>query len=131
MATDSTAAVQAALYGVLAADAGLSALNAGVYDHVPAGASFPYVTLGEMTAKPLGESGCDIVAALHVHSRAPGMKEAREVLSALDAALDGADFIVAGHSLVLCRRTDSETRIETDGITRRGTARFRIVTDSI
>lgn len=133
MGVDSAAAVQAALYGVLTEDAALMALAAGgVFDHVPAGTAFPYVALGGIAAETFGTqdaSGNDLVVTLHVYSRVPGMRETQALLAALHDALHWAEFAVAGQALVLCRHLGSETRLEDDGVTRHGIARFRVVTE--
>ena len=68
MTQDSAWAAQAALYAALCAHAPLTAqLAAGagsVFDHVPQGAAFPYIVLGDMRAAPLETQdggGCDIL----------------------------------------------------------------------
>jgi hypothetical protein len=136
MPQDSSWAVQAAVYSRLCADAGLTALLAAgvdsVFDHVPQGSAFPYIALGNLSARPMetqGGGGYDITLDIHCYSRALGMKEARGIMSAIAAVLHDADFSVSGQNLILCRMTEQETTLEPDGETRHGLQRFTIITE--
>lgn len=136
MPQDSLWPVQAAIYGVLAGDAGLAALLANgadsVFDHVPQASAFPYIVLGESAAQPLETQeggGCDMTVDIHAYSRALGMKEAKAIIAAVSAALHDRNFTVIGQRLVLCRLQSQQLRQE--GETRHGISRFRIVTEPV
>ncbi|MDD9901048.1 MAG: DUF3168 domain-containing protein [Alphaproteobacteria bacterium] len=127
--------VQAAVHGVLAADTALTTQLASgansVCDHVPQDHSFPYISFGEMrlTAEETqGFSGMETVMAIEAYSRAAGGKELEHILAAVHAALDDASFVVTGQTLVMCRHVDTAVSAP-DGDVRRGTIRFRIVTE--
>ncbi len=138
MPQDSCWAVQAAVYGRLSGNAGVTALlaagAAGVFDHMPQSSVFPYIALGDMAARPeetQSGGGYDITLDIHCYSRALGMKQSRAIRAAVSAALHEADFAVTGQSLVLCRLERQETRLEADGETRHGVLRFRIITEPL
>lgn len=128
--------VQKAVYARLSSVSAVTDLLAqgedSVCDHVLSGSAFPYIAFGAMQSEPLetaAAGGRDILLTLHVFSRQPGFKETRAVMAAVHAALHDADFSVTGQNLVLCLETGSETVLEQDGETRRGTMRFRILTE--
>lgn len=136
MSADSQLGVQRGVYEVLGADQDLvSILAAGaesIYDHVPKNSGFPYVVLGESRAAPfdsMGSSGLDQVIALRVFSRYKGMKELKDAMSAIYAALHDTDIQVDNQNLVLLRFEAGETRLEGDGMTRQGVMRFRVITE--
>lgn len=126
--------LQKAIYGTLAADAPLLALLGGarIYDDVPRGAAFPYVTFGPNTTRDWStgtEVGSEHVLTLRVWSRAGGEKEAHVVLEAMRAALHEASLTLTGHRLVSLRHETSDTVREADGETCQGIARFRALTE--
>lgn len=134
MSADSGFAVQAAIYERLSGSAELAGLVTGVYDHVPQGAAFPYVAVGGVSARPFdtqGSSGVEMSVALHVFSRAAGLRETHAILAALHEALHEAQFGVEGHVLILCRAAGAEAFLSGDGMTRQGTARFHIIAERI
>ena len=108
MNIDSQWQVQSAVAAHLSADSGVTGLLAdgvsGIYDHVPRNSEFPYLVIGEMRTRPLGAqdlAGSDILLSIHSWSRYEGAKELRGLMAAVRDALDGADFAVSGHRLVL------------------------------
>jgi hypothetical protein len=136
MSSDSNWTVQAGVFSQLTGTPALTALLAagagGIFDHVPAGAAFPYVVLGEMASSPLdtaGVSGNEISLAIHAYSRKTGMQQVRAIMQAVYDSLHDADFAVTGQSLVLCRCKGSSTQLGDDGLTRHGTQHFRIITE--
>lgn len=138
MTQDSAWAVQAAVYAALCAHPPLTAqLAAGansVFDHVPQGAAFPYIVLGDMQAAPLetqGGGGYDITLDVLAFSKGAGMKEVKNVMSAVFDALHGHPPAAAGQTVVLCELAQAEAALLQDGETRRGRQRFRIVTEPL
>lgn len=126
--------LQKAIYGKLVADAGLLAALGGarVYDDVPRGAPFPYVTFGPATARDWStgtEAGTEHHIALRVWSKAGGEREVHLVLEAIRLALHEAALAITGHRLVSLRHDMSDTGRATDGETYAGVARFRAVTE--
>ena len=137
MTIDSQWAVQQAILTVLQTDSGLTALLAGgsasVYDHVPQSSAYPYIAIGEATARP-GEADNndgDIMAqtvTIHSWSRHRGMKEVKEIMGEVVGALNRASLSVTGFNVLESRFEFSETFMDPDTITRHGVQRFRITT---
>ncbi len=136
MTTDSGWALQAGLYAHLTATSVLTSQLAdganSILDHVPGGTPFPYIVLGEMTSKPSDThtfSGNDAVVTLHVFSRVKGLQETKNILSAIHDAVHNADIPVEDHTLVLCQHQQTDVFLESDGLTRHGVIRFRMITE--
>lgn len=126
--------LQAAVYASLIADAALSALLGGarVYDDVPRGAQYPYVSFGPSTARDWStgtEAGDEHTLILHVWTRSAGHRDAHRIMTALRDRLHGANLALPSHTLVNLRHETSEARRERGGEAYRGVVRFRAVTE--
>ena len=127
-------ALRAAIRDALATDGAVTALLGGarVYDEVPRGAAFPYVTLGEARVTDYsagGEPGEEHQLTLHAWSQQGGHREAHLIAGALLQALDDAPLSLAGHRLVNLRFAVADVRREADGRTYHALVRFRAVTE--
>lgn len=136
MGADSQLDVQKAIWEVLCADQDivniLAAGAEGIYDHVPKNSVFPYIVLGEVRALPFDSmlaKGMEQVITLRIFSHYKGMKEVKEIMSAIHAALHDADIQIANQNLVLLRLESCETRLDSGGLARQGVMRFRIITE--
>lgn len=105
MSYGSAAALQAAVYQALLADAALQALVGGaIYDAVPPGTTTgTYVSLGPEDARDASDKTGD--GATHdfvvsVITDAAGFAQAKEVAAAISDALVGADLVLARGALV-------------------------------
>ena len=79
---DSSWALQQAIYTALTGDSTLMAMITGVHDHVPQETAFPYVTIGESTARDwrtVGRKGAEATLILHAWSRSRGRKQAKQI----------------------------------------------------
>jgi hypothetical protein len=126
--------LQKAVHAVLVADAALSAMLGGshVYDDVPRGQAYPYVTFGQSTERDWstgGEDGREHLLTLHVWSRARGHKETLEIMAALRAALHDRALALGGFRLVNIRHEYSDAQRDADAETYHGTIRYRAVTE--
>ena len=126
--------LQKAIYAVLVDDVALVALlgSGRVYDDVPRGAPFPYVTFGPSTTRDWStgtERGAEHLLTLRTWSKAGGEKETHEILEAVRAALHETSLSLDGHRLVSLRHEMSDTTRGADGETYQGVARFRAVTE--
>ena len=124
--------LQQAVHARLAADTAVLALlgDARVYDDVPRGAAFPYVSLAAFTARDWAtgtEPGTEITFTVHAWSRGAGHKGPHLIAEAVRGALHDQALALADHHLVNLRHESSETRRERDGDTYRVIARFRAV----
>lgn len=134
IATQPHAEVQQAIYDRLTGDATLGALIAGVFDHVPEGTAYPYVTLGEVITTPdnrHGGFGRSVVATLHVWTQARGFAEALAIEARLVELLDHQALPLAGHHTVSVRYEFSQTLTDPapPGDIRHIPIRFRITTE--
>jgi hypothetical protein len=129
-------ALQKAMHAVLTANAAVTALLGGprIYDDVPRGADFPYLTFGLSTERDWstgGEEGDEHIVTLHVWSQAAGRKETHEIIGAVRAALHDQPLLLTDHRLVNLRHEFSDARREPDGETYHGIVRLRAVTEPL
>lgn len=126
--------LQKAVYGALVANADLAAVLGGarIYDEVPRGATFPYITVGATTTRDWStgtEEGAEHTLTLTAWSKSPGAREVHLALDAVRAALSEAALSISGQRLVNMRHETSDVVRERDGETWQGIARFRAVTE--
>ncbi|MFN3744472.1 MAG: DUF3168 domain-containing protein [Hyphomicrobiaceae bacterium] len=124
--------LQQAVHAKLAADAVVLALlgSARIYDDVPQGATFPYLSLAGFTARDWAtgtEPGAEVIFTINAWSRGAGHREAHLLAGAVRAALHDATLTLTSHHLVNLRHEASETRRARDGDTYRISSRFRAV----
>lgn len=134
MSTPSSSSVlQAAIMTALSADAAFQALVAArIYDDVPRGAIFPYVTLGQSQVKDWStgtETGEEHILTVHIWSRYGGRREAFEIAAAVRRILHDQSVPVPGYNLINLRQELLETRRDPDGETYHGIIRLRAVVE--
>ncbi len=124
--------IQKAVYGVLIADSGIQAQvgsTARVYDHVPQGSTFPYITLGVGIA--IDESTFSKFGQVHTididcWSRYRGFQEIKDIMTAVNDALHEAVLTAAGFVVAGIIQTFSQAINDPDGLTRHGIQRFDV-----
>lgn len=126
--------VQKAIYAKLTEDSALIALLGGerIYDEVPRGAAFPYVTFGPSTTRDWStgtESGAEHLITIRAWSKSGGQKQVHLLLDAIRAALHETALTITGQRLVSFRHETSDAMRGADGETYQGIARFRAVTE--
>lgn len=123
-------AAQQIIYTALAGNVG-----ATVYDAVPElppgnpTANFPFVVISDCATDPFDNDstrGQDVMAELHVWSRAEGMLECKTIMGAIYAILHQQSFSLAGYSVLDSLCVDTTTMTEDDGETRHGVVRYRL-----
>lgn len=83
--------IQGGMFRLLEADTTLTGMVTGIYDVVPTGSSFPYVTMGqvqEVAANTLTHIGRECNATVHVWSRSGGFQEAIAIADRIVLDLD-------------------------------------------
>ena len=124
-------ALQEAIYTRLSNDSTLTSTHgASVYDEVPEGSSFPYVTIGETTTVDYSTKdsiGSDQTLMLHVWSQYRGAKETKNIMDRLHDLLHDYSLSVTGANLINLRYEFSDLIRDPDGITRHGVIRFRAI----
>ena len=128
--------LEKAIHGTLTSDTEVITLLGGarVYDDVPRGAEFPYLTFGQSTARDWStdsEGGSEHIVTLNVWSRHAGEREVHLIMAAVRDALHGADLAIAGHRLINSRHEASEASRDPDGETYHGIVRFRAVLEPV
>ncbi len=128
--------LQQAIHAKLSVDATVLARLDGprIFDDVPQGSAFPYVTLAAFTARDWAsgtEPGTEISFTIHVWSRGAGHKQSHQIADAVREALHDASLTLSDHTLVNLRHESSDTRRERDGDTYRAILRFRAVLEPI
>lgn len=126
--------LQKAIYQALRSDAALVALLGGakVYDDVPQGAEFPYLTFGQSSARDWStgtEAGHEHVLTLHVWSRAAGRRQIHAIMGTVETVLHDKSLALSGHRLINMRHEFSDARRDPDGDTYHGVVRYRAVTE--
>ena len=102
-----------------------------VYDDVPQGTKFPYVVVGEGDSVSYDDdcnTGADSDVTIHVWSRYPGRKEAKQILQTIYDALNRYGLVIEGSNTILLEAEYQETFLDPDGLTRHGVIRFRLLT---
>ena len=121
--------LQKAIFARLSSDAALAALVATrIHDNPPGDAAHPYLVLGESEMRDW-PAGMEHRLTLHCFTRGGGRAEAKSILEAVRASLHDAALALETHTLVNLGFLDALTRREPDGLTWRGTIRFRAVTE--
>lgn len=92
-----------AIFKRLSEDTALLQKVTGVFDAVPEGTLYPYVTIGEPVVTPFETKttyGENIPWALHVYSTYKGKKESYEILNLMVQALTKAPWAVEGFKVL-------------------------------
>jgi len=132
--TGGAAELQGAIFSLLTGDATLIALLGGakVFDHAPANAQFPYVSLGRMSSfdwSTATEGGCEHLLTIHAWSKGRGKKEVLALMDRARFLLDEAPLTLAGHTLVALRLEGTDARYDEDAGAYHGLLRLRAVTE--
>jgi hypothetical protein len=105
------------------------ALVSGVFDEVPEGAAYPYVSFGAITEvvdDAHDRQGLDTAMVIHVWSAYPGNAQAADIFAAVDAALDRAPLVVAGFADVTIKHESHEVVADPDPDIRHINAQYRV-----
>ena len=128
--------LQRAVFAALIADSKVVGLLGGerVYDHVPRGAAFPYVTFGQSVERDWStgsDDGSEHILTLHVWSQSAGRKQADTIMAAMRAVLHDRMLALNGYRLINLRHEFADARRDPDGETVHGIMRLRAVTEPI
>lgn len=126
--------LQKSIYETLSGHAPLMAIVTGIFDRVPQGTAFPYVTIGESTGDDWSSattSGMQQKIALHIWSREGGRKETTSIMEKIHALLHDADLSVEGHTLVMIRFAASSIVLGNDGYTYQGIMKFTALLEAV
>lgn len=93
---------------------------------------FPIITMGEDSVQVWATdtaTGADAQVELHIWSRYPGWKEAKEVSGAVFDALHRKDITVPNHELLGIEWQDDEMIRDSDGLTMHLVTTYRVLID--
>ena len=100
-----------------------------VFDENPENEPYPYVVMGEITAKDWSdklEDGMEVYSTIHVWSQYHGRKEADEMADKILQALSSSAIAVGPNFRTALDRLDGYNLIvDMDGKTRHGILRFK------
>jgi len=122
-------ALQATIVAALKGAAGVTAfVGQRIYDHTPASAVFPYISLGDMQVLPDKADcidGVEVTSQVDVWSRTIGYPECKNIGREITEALDDQPLIVSGHHLVVFEVETVRYMRDPDGLTNHGVLVFR------
>ena len=119
--------VQAAVYAALVP----ALAPVPVLDYAGPNQTYPYATIGELTAEhndTLGERGSALEVMVHIWSRQPGMLELQTMMAMAESALHRQTLTLSGGLQWVASMLEySSTLRDADGVTRHGVMRFRVM----
>ena len=128
--------IQKAIDDKLAADSAVQALlgnPARLYDAVPPSMPLmPYVTYGEMIKADFDtktSNGHDVELTIHSWSSYRGKKETEDILQAIYNCLHRQPLTATGYTIMQMRVIAQQSFMDSDGLTRHGVARVRIIVE--
>lgn len=120
-------ALQKAIHAALTGNASLMVAVSGVFDYVPAGTAYPYLTLGESQVVDESTATEKILrqtVTVQAYGQGKGRKPLDTIMAQVQASLDNAALTVEGFALISLRHQGSEIRLSADGATYHGRVRF-------
>jgi len=123
------AEIQQAIYDALKV-----ATDVPVFDHVPQDTPYPYIVVGDDTSTPFDtddSQGTEATCTIHAWSQYRGRKEAKALNQVIYDTLHRQTLAVNGAHPVECFQEFEQTLVESDGLTRHGISRFRIIIEFI
>lgn len=131
--SDPSLDLQVALVAALRAAPPVTAIvGARTYDVPPAGAAFPYITIGDAQVLDDGSEhidGTESFLDVHLWSREPGRRQIKTLSAAVRATLHEAELALADHWLVSLLVTEIEHLSDPDGKTWHSVVTLRVLTE--
>ena len=121
--------LQQEIYEKLTADTLLMAMVTGVFDHVPQGTEYPFITMGESSLRDfsnLEQQGTEAQATIRIFSREAGRKESALIMERITHLLQRATLAISGQECVDSRFVSSNIILQDEGLTHRGTLVFAV-----
>ncbi|MCK4957750.1 MAG: DUF3168 domain-containing protein [Planctomycetes bacterium] len=105
-------------------------VNAPVFDNVPENQAAPYIVIGDDTSTPHDadlQTGFDMTLTIHSWSTYRGKKEVKALMGEVYNLLNRAPLAVTGYTVIDIMSEYGQTFLDSDGVTRHGVQRFRIL----
>lgn len=109
-----------------------SGVSCPVYDAVPQGTEYPYVTINTSLSRNtdyLVERKQERFIFLSIWSEALGQEDIFRYIGEIDAAIHGVSLTLDTGSVVSVRVDESTTQRDADNVTYQGTVVLRIITE--
>lgn len=122
--------VQEMLFRALSENEALNQMGVSVFDDVPQGSSFPYITIGEAIFTERGtdtETDFEGTATIHTWSRYAGRAETKRIQGVVFDALNRAPLSLESLTLDELHFESSTSFLDADGKTRHGVQTFRLI----
>lgn len=120
-----------AVYVALDATSGLTGI---ISESLSNADSFPKIWLEDGGADDWSnkdDNGLEAFVNLHVGSQKEGTKEIRGLMDKCHGALHNVDLVLANGQSVLCQFVRHDVVIDSDGITRHGIMRFKLLVSEV
>ena len=106
-----------------------------VYDENPENAPYPYIVMGEITARDWSDKsadGTEVYSTIHIWSQYHGRKEADEMADALVYAFSLGPLNLAPNFRAALNKLDSfNLMVDIDGVTRHGILKFKYLIEEL
>ena len=112
-------------------------ISADVYDHVPQNSAYPLVVIGDTTTNVSDtdtEDGYSALTTIYTWTSEDTLRGYEEVAGIMDEiynALHHTNLTVSGYGVSVIYQEFSDLQRDSDGITRQGTQRFRILFEKL
>jgi len=101
-----------------------------VFDDVPQDQAKPFIVVGDDTLIEYdsdGKTGFECTITIHTWSDYQGMAEIKAMQSEIYDLLHRAEFSVIGYNLINCTFEFADSFLDSNGVTRHGVQRFRVI----
>lgn len=122
--------LQKAIYEKFLASSTLMAIISGVFDNVPQGTQYPFVTFNQVSTIDISnlENSCtEHKIDINIWSREGGKKQASDIMDIIYGLLHNGTITVFGHSLISMGFITNSIILEDDGRTYCGVMRLMII----
>lgn len=129
--TVSSVELQGAIHALLKADTDVDAMVSGrVYDRIPKGVAFPYISYADVSSNPY-DSSCvvaeEFIFTLDVWSRSVGSIEAKEIAGRVKKALHNADLSLVQNAAGQLVFRGQVSQDDPDGLTSHVSLTFKCI----
>lgn len=110
----------------------LGGLTVPIYDAVPQGSSYPYVSMGTMTSGDfdfLSDRKDERFVFLTIWSESKGQQEVMSIISEIDALLHDAALNLDTGRVAMIKIDQATTQRDADNVTYHGTVTLRVITE--
>ncbi|MGI5347046.1 DUF3168 domain-containing protein [Streptomyces sp. CA-250714] len=121
--------LQVAVFNRMTGRSSLMSLVTGVFDAVPDGQAYPYVSLGPVIEVPddaHDRQGLSSLVYVHVWSKQSGSREASAIFAEVDAALDRQPLVVPGYTDITIKNKQHEAIRDPDPEIRHISAQYSV-----